>query len=323
MLASGFPKTLVEFEERFATEAACRDYLTQVRWPHGWRCPNCDHDKAWATARGLWHCTPCGHDTSVTAGTIFHGTSKPLRLWFRAMYLITSAKTGVSAKTLERELGLSYPTAWTWLHKLRQAMTQDEQSPLGGTVEADETMWGKDKSRRRGRHKGTKSIVVIAVEDQGKPMGRARMATVDDFSSDSLQGVIERYVAPGSTVHTDGWEGYTGLDQKGYHHQVDVLSGAQTRAAKEARAAETFPHVHRLAGLLKRWLMGTHQGAVHEKHLQAYLDEYVFRFNRRRSHRRTLLFERLAARIVGRRAKPYWRLIGREAPDRPLYLAAA
>jgi len=323
MRVRDFPKTLIEFEERFATEQACREYLVHVRWSEGWRCPACDHDKAWTTARGLWHCARCGHDTSLTAGTIFHGTKKPLRLWFKAMYLITSAKTGVSAKTLQRELGLSYPAAWTWLHKLRQAMSQDEQSPLHGTVETDETMLGKDESRRPGRHKGTKSIVVIAVEDQGKAMGRARMASVDDFSSDSLQGVIERYVAPGSSVHTDGWKGYTGLDQKGYNHPVDVLSEAKTRAAKQARAAATFPHVHRLAGLLKRWLMGTHQGAVHEKHLHAYLDEYVFRFNRRRSHRRTLLFQRLVARTVCECAKPYWRIIGREAPDKPLHLAAA
>jgi len=323
MADDDFPKTLLEFEKRFATEEACRDYLAQVRWPEGWRCPRCNHGKAWTTRRGLWHCARCGHDTSVTAGTIFHGTNKPLRLWFKAMYLITSAKTGVSAKTLERELGISYPTAWTWLHKLRQAMNQDVQSPLQGTVEADETMLGKDRSRRPGRHKGSKSIVVIAVEDLGAPMGRARMATVKDFSASSLHGVIERYVKPGSTVHTDGWEGYTGLGGKGYRHQVDILNQAQSRAAKAARAAETFPHVHRLAGLLKRWLMGTHQGAVREKHLQAYLDEYVFRFNRRRSHRRTLLFERLADRVVGRRAEPYWRLIGRKKPDQPLHLAVA
>ena len=297
MLTPDFPRTLVEFEERFATEESCRDYLTQVRWPDGWRCPGCEHDQAWITARHLWHCVRCGHETSLIAGTIFHNTNKPLRLWFKAMYLITSAKIGVSAKTLERELGISYPTAWTWLHKLRQAMSQDEQSPLGGAVEADETMLGKDRSRRPGRHKGSKSIVVIAVEDQGTVMGRARMATVNDFSSHSLHGVMESHVASGSTVHTDGWDGYRGLDQKGYRHEVDVLGQAQSRAAQEARAAEAFPHVQRLAALLKRWLMGTHQGAVREKHLQAYLDEYVFRFNRRRSHRRTLLFERLASRI--------------------------
>jgi transposase-like protein len=252
-----------------------------------------------------------------------HGTSKPLRLWFRAMYLITASKTGVSAKTLQRELGISYPTAWTWLHKLRQAMVVEGRTLLSGTVETDETMLGKDRSRRRGRRKGSKAIVVIAVEDRGKVMGRARMATVQDFSSESLHHVIERDVAPGSTVHTDGWEGYSGLAQKGYRHEVDVLSGPKTRAAKAARAAEAFPHVHQLAGLLKRWLLGTHQGAVREKHLQAYLDEFVFRFNRRRSHRRTLLFERLAGQVVGRKAKPYWRVIGREARDQPLHLAAA
>lgn len=323
MITADFPMTAVEFDDRFGTEEACRAYLMQIRWPQGWRCPRCDHGKGWATGRDLWHCVQCGYQSSMTAGSIFHGTNKPLRLWFRAMYLITAAKNGVSAKTLQRELGISYPTAWTWLHKLRQVMASDDSVPLAGVVEADETLWGRDESRSPGRHKGDKAIVVIAVEDQAKGMGRARMARVEDFSAASLHPVIERHVARGSTVHTDGWEGYSGLDRKGYRHVVDVLEGAGGRAARQARADEMFPHVHLLAALLKRWLMGTHQGAVREKHLQAYLDEFVFRFNRRGSHRRTLLFERLAERVVSGKPKPYWRIIGREAPDTPLHLAAA
>ena len=323
MTTADFPRTVVEFEDRFGTEGACRAYLMQIRWPEGWRCPRCDHEKGWATGRQLWHCARCGYQSSITAGTVFHGTNKPLRLWFKALYLITAAKNGVSAKTLQRDLGVNYTTAWTWLHKLRQVMSPDDSDPLAGVVETDETLWGNDESRSPGRHKGDKAIVVIAVEDQGQTMGRARMATVEDFSGASLHPVIERHVARGSTVHTDGWEGYRGLDQKGYRHVVDVLEGTGGQAARQDRANEFFPHVHLLASLLKRWLLGTHQGAISEKHLQAYLDEFVFRFNRRTSHRRTLLFERLAERAVRKKPKPYWRIIGRQAPDTPLYLAAA
>jgi len=323
MTTTNFPKTAMEFESRFATEEACRAYLMQIRWPEGWRCAHCGHSKGWATGRALWHCAQCGYQSSVTAGTLFHGTNKPLRLWFKAMYLITAAKNGLSAKTLERELGISYPTAWTWLHKLRQVMASGDSAPLAGVVEVDETMWGNDESRSPGRHKGDKTIIVIAVEDQGHTMGRARMSTIEDFSAESLHPAIERDVARGATVHTDGWRGYMGLDSKGYHHVVDVLDGATGQAEREDRADGMFPHVHMLATLLKRWILGTHQGAVQEKHIQAYLDEFVFRFNRRSSHRRTLLFERLADRAVSRKPKPYWRIIGREAPDKPLHLAAA
>jgi len=259
----------------------------------------------------------------LTAGTVMHGTKKALRLWFKAMYLITSAKNGVSAKTLQRELGISYPTAWSWLHKLRQTMVCENRAPLDGSIEADETYIGRDASRRRGRHKGNKAIVVIAVEVQGQAMGRARMASVPDASGHSLVGMIQTNVASGSAVHTDGWDGYRGLSPRGYSHEVTVLRTGKTRAQRAQQAAQAFPHVHQLSGLLQRWLLGTHQGAVREKHLQAYLDEFVFRFNRRRSRYRTLLFQRLASRVVAKKAKPYWQIIGREAPDKPLHRVAA
>ena len=323
MLGSDFPQTLVEFDEQFGTEQACREHLMRTRWPQGWRCPRCDHDKAWTTVRNHLHCARCGHQSSLTAGTVMHSTKKPLVLWFKAMYLMVTFKNGLSAKTLQDQLGLSYQTAWAWLHKLRRVMVLPHRAPLGGTVEVDETYIGSDPSNRPGRHKGQKVLVVIAVEDQGSVMGRARMTCVPDASGDSLAGMVEANVAPGSTVHTDGAAGYVPVVDKGYVHRVDVISKGKTRAERADRAAQLFPHVHRLAALLQRWLLGTHQGAVSEKHLQAYLDEFVFRFNRRRSKHRTHLFQRLAEQAMARQALPYWKIVGRTARDKPLHLAVA
>jgi len=319
VIAHGFPTTLIEFDRRFATEEACRDYLMHVRWPDGWRCPRCAHDKAWHTARQVLHCAACGHQSSLTAGTVMHSTKKPLMLWFKAMFLMATQKSGVSATTLQEHLGLSAPTAWTWLHKLRQVMVVPGRKPLRGRVEIDDTYIGK--AQGRGRRKGKRSLVVIAVEDRGSTMGRARMQAVADASGESFMAVVQTAVAKGSRVHTDGWDGYREVSAQGYKHERDVLNSEPTQPARHAKAAAVFPNVHQLATLLKRWLLGTHQGAVREKHVQAYLDEFVFRFNRRRAWRRSWLFERLAQLAMSRQAEPYWRIVGRDSPDQPLHLA--
>jgi transposase-like protein len=315
LMTDDFPDTLVEFDDRFSTEEACREYLMRVRWPQGWRCPNCGHTQAWLTARALLHCAACDHQASLTAGTVLHSTKKPLRLWFKAMFLMTTQKNGISAKTLQQHLGLSAPTAWTWVHKLRDLMLSE--APISGTIEVDETYLGTEESRSRGRHKGTRSLVVIAVEDQGRRAGQVRMTSVPDASAESLQGVIQAQVASGTRVHTDGWNAYTGRSQQGYAHEVDILSTETTRADRAAKLDRVFPHVHRVASLLQRWWLGTHQGAVRGKHLQSYLNEFGFRFNRRRHHRPEL-FEDLAQRGMVHKARPYWRIIGRVAPDQPL-----
>ena len=195
--------------------------------------------------------------------------------------------------------------------------------PLGHTVEVDETYFGSDKSRRPGRHKGNKALVLIAVEDRGKTMGRARLVSLPGVDGPSVVGAVQAHVAPASSVHTDGLAGYQGLTKEGYHHRVDYISRGRTRAERAAIASAAFPHAHRLASLLGRWLLGTHQGAVREKHLQAYLNEFVFRFNRRRARHRTLLFQRLCQQGVKHKAQPYWRIVGREAPDQPLRVAVA
>ena len=283
-----YPRTLLEFERRFATEEACVAYAEGIRWPDGFRCPGCDSDHAWRTGRGVWFCGRCRRQTSVTAGTVFEGTRKPLGLWFRAMWLVTSQKHGISALGLQRELGLKrYETAWIWLHKLRRAMVRPGRERLSGTVEVDETYVGGHEKGVNGRETAAKSIVVIAAEARGEGIGRIRLGPVPDVSARSLVAFVRKSVEPGSVVHTDGWSGYAPLQRKGYRHEV-------TRIERSGRLAhELLPRVHRVASLLKRWWLGTHQGAIQPHHLDYYLDEFTFRFNRRQSRQRGKLFYRL------------------------------
>jgi transposase-like protein len=287
-----YPKTLLDFEKRFASEDACRDYLAAMRWPDGFRCPACGGVAAWLTRRGLYHCRGCGLQTSILAGTLFQDTKKPLHLWFRAMWHITTQKYGANALGLQRVLGLgSYRITWTWLHKLRYAMVRPGRDRLSGTVEVDETYIGGEKPGKRGRGAAGKALVAIAAEEDGAGIGRIRLRRVKDASAESLQGVVEMSVVPGSLVHTDGWSGYQGLSQRGYGHEVIRPEGEV--------GEDLLPRVHRVAGLLKRWLLGTYQGAVRSSHLDYYLDEYTFRFNRRTSRWRGKLFYRLAQQAVG------------------------
>jgi transposase-like protein/ribosomal protein L37AE/L43A len=304
-----YPTTILQFEARFATEEACREYLVSLRWRDGFRCPNCTHAKAWRTQRGLLHCALCGHQTSVTAGTIFQDTRKPLRLWFRAMWHVTSQKSGVSALGLQRVLGLgSYETAWIWLHKLRRAMVRPGRDRLSGTVEVDEVYIGGEKSGKRGRGALGKSLVVVAAEKDGGGTGRIRLCRVCDASAASLQAAISQVVAPGSIVETDGWSGYRGINQLGYVHHV-------ARDAAEV-GEHPLPRCHRVASLLQRWLLGNHQGAVRPSHLDYYLDEYTFRFNRRTSNSRGKLFYRLAQQAVAVEPVPE-KALGQPRPVSP------
>ena len=225
----------------------------------------------------LFQCCGCRRQTSATAGTIFQDTRKPLVMWFRAMWYVTSQKHGASALGLQRVLGLgSYETAWTWLHKLRRAMVRPDRDRLKGWVEVDETMIGGLEEGVAGRQTESKALVVIAAEADGPGIGRIRMRVIQDASSASLHPFVQDCIEPGSTLHTDGWQGYSGLDKKGYQREVTVLRG------RRKEASTLMPRVHRIAGLLKRWLLGTHQGAVAPQHLPYYLDEYTFRFNRRK-----------------------------------------
>ena len=303
-----YPKTLFELEERFATEDQCRAYLTRLRWSEGFSCPRCEGQKAWPAQRGRLICTSCRHQTTVTAGTIFQDSRLPLRSWLRAIWQVTSQKNGASALGVQRVLGLgSYQTAWTLLHKLRRAMVRPGRDQLTGRVEVDETQVGRAGSKGRGSP--TKTLIVIAAQEDGKGIGRIRMARIPDGSAEYLHGFIQRAVARGSCVHTDGWKPYQGLASLGYEHEVSKLKGQPLTAA-----TEELPRVHRVASLLKRWLLGTHQGAVAPEHLDYYLDEFTFRFNRRTSASRGKLFFRLVEQAVQVAPAPYRTLVGGTEP---------
>jgi transposase-like protein len=295
-----FPQDLLEFEARFSTEAACREYLFQLRWPDGFRCPRCGGRKTWPLAGVLLQCSGCNYQSSVTAGTIFQDTRKPLTVWFRAVWWVTTQKNGASAMGLQRVLGLkSYKTAWTWLHKLRRAMVRPDRDRLTGRVEVDETYLGGLEAGVRGRQTEAKALIVVAAQEDGPGIGRIRMRRITDASAESLVPFVRDSVEAGSVVHTDGWLGYLPLEGKGYDHQITFLKG------KKKTPSELMPRVHRVISLLKRWLMGTHQGSVSLEHLDYYLDEFTFRFNRRKSRSRGKLFFRLLQQAVAIDPVPY------------------
>jgi transposase-like protein len=289
-----YPHTVMEFEKRFADEAACRTYLAGLRWPDGFVCPACGavHEMASAVRIGhRWRCRKCRRQVSVTAGTVFQDSHLPLTLWLHAMWHVVGQKNGISAIGLQRVLGLgSYETAWMLLHKLRTAMVRPGRDRLTGRVEVDETFWGAPEAGVSGRQTVKKELLVIAVEQRGRSMGRVRMRRIGHAGPKPLHGFIAASIEPGSTVVTDGWNHYQHL--KGYIHEPHNQSAAAPGDPM------VLPRVHKVASLVKRWLMGTHQGGVQADYLDAYLDEYTFRFNRRASSSRGLLFHRLAQQSV-------------------------
>ena len=306
-----YPKTILELERRFATEEQCREYLCQLRWPDGFVCPRCKGREAWTASRGRFICHACRRQTSVTAGTVFQDTRKPLTLWFRAIWLLTSQKHGMSAAGMQQVLGLkSYQTAWTWLHKLRRAMVRPGRDKLHGVVETDETFVGGEDPKG-GTWIERKSLVVIAAEEDGSGIGRIRMATIPAANRKHLHRFVQETTEPGSVIHTDGWKAYEGLERLGYAHRRTVLLGHEDKNA----ASKLLPRVHRVASLLKRWLLGTHQGAVSAEHLDYYLDEFTFRFNRRTSRSRGKLFYRLLQQAVQVGPTTYQSMTGGK-PDR-------
>jgi len=252
----------------------------------------------------------CGRQTSVTAGTIFHRSRTPLRMWFAAAWLMTSQKQGVSALGVQRVLGLgSYQTAWAMMHRFRVAMVRPDRERLNGHVEVDEAYVGGVEGKVYGRETATKSIVAIAVEiENPKGFGRIRLQRVPDVSKDSLIPFIEAAVEPGATVHTDGWQAYWTVPEHGYTHERTVMR------QQDDPAHVVMPGVHRVASLLQRWLLGTYQGRVSPEHLDAYLNEFTFRFNRRRSRRRGLLFYRLLEQAIATDPVTYRSLVANPSP---------
>jgi transposase-like protein len=222
------------------------------------------------------------------AGTIFQDTHIPLTIWFRAMWLLVTHKIGTNAMTIHRSLGVSYSSSWEILHKLRRAMVRTGRETLSGTVEVDEAFYGAEEEGQRGRRADEKALLIIAVEVKGKSIGRARLKIIESASSHVLLQFIKENIKPGSKVVTDGWRGYSKLNDKGYEHEVKIM--------KDDKKA--LPHVHLVISLLKRWLLGTYQGAMNHNQLDHYLDEFIFRFNRRTSKSRGMLFMRLVEQAV-------------------------
>ena len=271
-----YPATFSQLQSWFVDDSACRQYLERLRWPDGFCCPVCESPEAWRIASGAWMCRDCGRKTSVTAGTIFDRTRSPLSMWFAAVWFVCSQKNGVSALGLQRVLGLaSYETAWAWLHKLRRAMVNPDRDLLDGLVEVDETYFGA-----RGPFDGrgtSKTLIAVAVEVLPTGFGRVRLARVPDASGASLRGFVHDSVATGATVRTDGLSAYARLATEGYTHTpISVISTGEP-------AHLALPGVHRVASLLKRWLVGTLHYSISDKHFDYYLDEFTFRFNRRNS----------------------------------------
>lgn len=308
-----YPSSLGQFQAWFRTDADCLDYLEWLRWPQGFVCPDCDHS-GWRLGDGRFMCSACGARTSVKAGTIFDRTRTPLTVWFTACWLFATAKDGVSALGLKRVLEIgSYQTAWAMLHRFRSVLVRPGRERLSGTVEVDETyIGGAEPGLSGGRAKGKKVLTAIAVEVR-KPrgFGRCRIAPVTDASGASLEAFVADSVEPGATVVTDGWMGYHGLAKHGYNHER--RSQRATRAAGDD-PNQLLPGPHRVASLVKRWLLGTHQGSVHGAHLIHYLNEFVFRFNRRQSRSRGMLFYRVLELAIKHKPVRYQDLIVARRP---------
>lgn len=295
-----YPRTWSQFMDWFHSEQACLDYLERLRWPTQFGCPSCGVIGApRKTSRNRLVCQGCKHQASVTAGTIFDKTRTQLTVWFAAAWYITNQKQGVSALGLQRVLGLgSYQTAWTMLHRFRRAMVRPGRDLLDGLVEVDETYIAiGDKavpaSLKKRKYHTTKSLVVIGVEMlEPKGFGRIRLRRIADTSESEVMPFVKDVVQAGATVHTDGSAAYRNLTEEGYLHQRSVMHGSDTPAHT------SMPGVHRVAALIHRWLLGTHQGAIQPAQLDHYLDEFVFRFNRRKSLSRGMLFYRLLEQAV-------------------------
>lgn len=281
-----------EFMDRFSTEEACRRYIAEVRWGGVPICPRCGGNKLWAVRRGVFQCRKCRRDISATAGTTFGGSRIPLRLWFQALWLVVSQKNGVSAQGLARALGIRREkTGWQLLRRIRSAMVRTGRERLSGTVEVDEVFLGGVKPGKRGRGAAGKILILIAVEDKGKSgFGRIRIRIIPNAKAETLIPAIKTMIEPGSVIRTDKHASYPAVTKQGYRH---------TAIDRESAVGEDpTPLVHRVASLLKRWLLGTHQGSVRETHIASYLEEFVFRFNRRTSRSRGLLFRRLVENMV-------------------------
>src|SRR5258706_10184917 len=307
-----------EFQGQFATEEACQDYLTACRWPEGFACPRCAHSLGYRLRESRrWQCAACRHQVSLTAGTILHNTKTPLTVWFWAAYLAVTDKRGISALLLQRQLGLHrYETAWMLLHKLRRAMVNAAREPLHGEVEVDETWVGGEQAGLRGSRqlKGRRAaLVLVAVEKRGRASGRVRMKVIPDFKAKTIIPFLHQNISPGSTIYTDGLKSFEGLTEAGFKHiaRTQPLRSELRKGAKSA-----VPLADRAIGNLQQWLIGTYHG-VSRAQLQVYLDEFVFRHNRRKTP--AAAFQTLLGLGTGRESTEYEQIRGaKDLKSQPL-----
>lgn len=288
------PESGFDFDNAFSTRAACLAAIIKARWPEGFACPECGHRTAWLhNRRPIIECADCGRQTSPLAGTLFANTKLTLPKAFKLCYLIVAAKSGISALELTRQAGVAEATATLWKRKLRFVMAGRGKKPLSGTVETDEVVIGGRDEETQGRRLGpNKALIVISVEDDGGSCGRVRLSAVDSASGEDLRRVVGKHVKPGSKLHTDGWNGYRGMPE--VKHEPDPVRDPKTAHVK-------LPLVHRVASLLKRHILGILHGSWHPEWLGWLLEEWEYRFNRRKAARRPLLFERLLKWGVGMR----------------------
>jgi transposase-like protein len=295
--------TVRQFRRRFRTEKDCLNYLSKRKWPDGFRCPRCGHDQAYLiTTRRVYQCKACKHHTSLTANTIFHKTRKPLRDWFWAIFVVATRTTGSSARQIQHDLGIAYQTAWTWCHKIRTAMREhDTPYVLQDLVELDDTyVGGKKKPGKRGRGAAAKVPVMVAVESHPKGCGHVAMKLASPLSSLNAQSFAYTKIKPETAITTDGFPVYSSLAKHFTLYQIIVNDGVT--------AVKSLPRVHRVIERLKSWLRGTHCH-VSEKHLDNYLAEFSYRFNRRFKHRRNTIFDRLVTACCNSKGVIYIELV--------------
>lgn len=293
-----YPKDMSDLMNRFCSEESCRIYIEQLRWPEGYKCSRCGCDKHWKTKRGLNVCSKCQYQQSPLVGTIFQDTHIPLRIWFQAIWWFTSQKSGASAQSLQRVLGLKgHEPAWLMLHKLRIAMIRPDRDQLTGEVEVDEGYFGGT---------GNKHLVGVAAEVRGSRIGRIRMQTIRDRSGLVLQSFVKQHITAGATIVTDGLKSYCGVEKEGYSHKP--LRKPYFWEDQNPEDDRLLPRVHKVISLAKGWVFGTYQGSVDPRYFDSYLNEFVFRFNRRTSRSRGLLFHRLLENAVAVGSVPQKRI---------------
>lgn len=302
-----YPKNLREFDKIFESEAACLRFLEDVRWSIGFKCQSCQSERFWNLEPGIRRCQDCKFKNYVRAGTIFDSSRLSLKTWFHAIWWVASQKTGISALNLQKNIGLgSYRSAWLLLHKIRNAMIQVERSHLQGELEVDEAFIGGVRSGKRGRGAEDKQLIVIAAECSGeKRVGRIRVQRIPNASADVLEAFVIANISEGATIHTDGWPSYNGLRSLGYKH---VPSPSYS-----VHPDELLPRINIVTSLLKRWILGTLHGRLDPKHMDHYFEEFTFRFNRRTSAARGLLFQRVIENSVKIKPTPYKTIISRKS----------